>query len=433
MKENVDLIGDSPAKRGPRSSRSKLGLTNLNLNVLSSNFARFEEKVASKGFDDDKDNLSSSRSLTKIKARPSAVTSFTKTSPELKVGRKKSNDVFEEDPQDFSIPDFVSSVPQTVQDFPSHESSLPPLPSFYPPPPMFSLPSALTPPCSPYLPPNYPIFVPSLSLSSPSVSSQYSSPPFTGITASVEQEGFIRLKLNYQVVLDLNTNMGMRLRNPAKDTSITLSDSTKHAAIIHPKGRVLVYEPRVEVQTEDDLNVKNAKVYPRGISFTANNMALVYLLDEAGARSTSDMFHDLYATNIVDTLFGESCPKEESEEAVQESIKNLDEAQYWRTEVGVDCWIFKDVFIQQTIDGLVIVERRLEGGGSISIKVSPSNGKIRLNSDFVQVTASLGGESHLFLRSKDRRLHYNGASGVFTVRNAGHSAGFDEDGELRIF
>ena len=217
------------------------------------------------------------------------------------------------------------------------------------------------------------------------MSSQYSSPPFAGITASVEQEGFIRLKLNYQVVLDLNTNMGMRLKNPAKDTSITLSDSTKHAAIIHPKGRVLVYEPRVEVQTEDDLNVKNAKVYPRGISFTANNMALVYLLDEAGARSTSDMFHDLYATNIVDTLFGESCPKKESEEAVQESIKNLDEAQYWRTEVGVDCWIFKDVFIQQTIDGLVIVERRLEGGGSISIKVSPSNGKIRLNSDFVQV------------------------------------------------
>ena len=51
----------------------------------------------------------------------------------------------------------------------------------------------------------------------------------------------------------------------------------------------------------------------------------------------------------------------------------------------------------------------------------------------LQVTASLGGESHLFLRSKDRRLHYNGASGVFTVRNAGHSAGFDEDGELRIF
>ena len=50
-----------------------------------------------------------------------------------------------------------------------------------------------------------------------------------------------------------------------------------------------------------------------------------------------------------------------------------------------------------------------------------------------KVTASLGDESHMFLRSKDRRLHYNGNTGVFIVRNAGHSAGFDEDGELRIF
>ena len=37
------------------------------------------------------------------------------------------------------------------------------------------------------------------------------------------------------------------------------------------------------------------------------------------------------------------------------------------------------------MDGLVIVERRLEGGGFVSIKASPSNGKIRINSDFVQV------------------------------------------------
>ena len=381
-KENLDVFGHPQEKSGARSSGSKLGLSNLN--VLNSNFARFEEKVALKGFDDGvNENLSSSRSLTRIKARSTSSTSFTKTSQS-----ESSNDgpKIASQAQDLGISEFVSSVPRSKQDV-SLQENLPPLPGFYPPPPMFSLPSPFTPPCSPYLPPNYPIYVPSLDLglSSPSVSSLSASPPFAGITASVEQEGFIRLKLNYDVVLDLNTSMGMRLNNHSKDSSITLSDSTKHAAVIHPKGRVLIYEPRVEVQTEDDLNVKNAKIYPRGISFTANNMALVYLLDEAGARSTSDMFHDLYATNIVDTLFGESCPQEDPEAAVQESIKTLDEAQYWRTEAGVDSWIFKDVFIQQTMDGLVIVERRLEGGSFVSIKASPSNGKIRLNSDFVQV------------------------------------------------
>ena len=365
-------------------------LRNLNLNVLNSNFVRFEEKVALKGLvDDDQVNVSSASSLTRIKSRTSAATSLTKTIPEIGVSRKSSHELSKDDSQaqDFILPEFISSVPRSSGQDVSIQEDLPPLPGFYPPPPMFSLPSPFTPPCSPYLPPNYPIFVPSLdqAFSSPSVSSLSASPHFAGITASVEQEGFIRLKLNYGVVLDLNTGMGMRLKNPSKDSSITLSDSTKHAAVIHPKGRVLIYEPRVSVQTEADLNVKNAKIYPRGISFTANNMALVYLLDEAGARSTSDMFHDLYATNIVDTLFGESCPKEDSEAAVQESIRTLDEAQYWRTEAGVDSWIFKDVFIQQTMDGLVIVERRLEEGGFISIKASPSNGKIRLNSDFVQV------------------------------------------------
>ena len=382
-KENIDVFGDPQEKIGARRSGSKLGLSNLS--VLNSNFARFEEKIALKGLNEDfQENPSSTRSLTKIKARSTAETSSTKTGQ-----LESSNEVpkIESQAQDLCISEFVSSVPRSRQADVSLQEDLPPVPGFYPPPPMFSLPSPFTPPCSPYLPPNYPIFVPSLdlALSSPSVSSLSTLPPLAGITASVEQEGFIRLKLNFGVVLDLNTSMGMRLRNPSKDSSITLSDSTKHAAVIHPKGRVLIYEPRVEVQTEDDLNVKNAKIYPRGISFTANNMALVYLLDEAGARSTSDMFHDLYATNIVDTLFGESCPQEDPEAAVQESIKTLDEAQYWRTEAGVDSWIFKDVFIQQTMDGLVIVERRIEGGGFVSIKASPSNGKIRLNSDFVQV------------------------------------------------
>ena len=69
-KKNLDLLVESEERRGPRSSGSKLGLSNFNIDALNSNFARFEKKVARKGFDDDKENLPSSRSLTKIKARP---------------------------------------------------------------------------------------------------------------------------------------------------------------------------------------------------------------------------------------------------------------------------------------------------------------------------------------------------------------------------
>jgi hypothetical protein len=46
------------------------------------------------------------------------------------------------------------------------------------------------------------------------------------------------------------------------------------------------------------LSVKNAKIWPKGTSFTATTCALVYLLDEAGLRTTTDIFHDLWASDI---------------------------------------------------------------------------------------------------------------------------------------
>jgi len=310
------------------------------------------------------------------------------------------------------------NIPSSI----STSSSLSPTAEeFHLPPHVYALPSddlsyrlsslALSPPYSPPFPPG-------------------SHNPHGGVTAIVERPGFISLKLRHGVVLDLSSTQAIRLKNIAKDSTISLSACTTQMAMVHPKGRVLQYGPRVEIQAEDNISVKNAKIYPRGISFTANNMALVYLLDEAGARSTSDMFHDLHATHIADMLFKESCDREG--EAVTASIDQLDKAKYWRTENGIDCWVIGQVYIRQMEDGLVTVQREVQGSTFI-LRTSPSNGKVRFDSRFLAVTASLGLEAHMFLRSRDRRLHYGGETKVFTVRNAGHSAGFDEEGSLRIF
>lgn len=193
-------------------------------------------------------------------------------------------------------------------------------------------------------------------------------------------------------------------------------------------ARLLQYGPRIEVQVDDDISVKNAKIHPKGISFTANNCALVYLLDEAGARSTSDMFHDLQASDIAATLFQEAARGDGW--AVAAAVEMLEGVQYWRDEE--EHWVVGGVLVTQTRDGLVTVDRPL-GGDSLRLRVSPNNGKVRYERRGVVVTASQGEERHLFLRAEDRRLHYSGQSTVFTVRNAGHSAGFDEHGALRIF
>jgi len=328
--------------------------------------------------------------LTKVRQKKSRV-------PPLSIPSSISSRPLSPTAEEFQLPSYISALPGT--DLTSLLSTL-----------------SLTPPFSPYLPP-------------PSAWQGHHQ-PHSGITAVVEQAGFISLKLRYGVVVDLSANLAVRIKNFAKKSNISLSACTTQMAMVHPKGRMLQYGPRVEVQSEDFTSVKNAKIFPRGISFTANNMALVYLLDEAGARTTTDMFHDLYATEIADTLFEESCRREG--ETVSISMEQLDRARYWRTDAGVDCWVIEQVFIQQTEDGLVTVEREVEGDKFV-LKTSPNNGKAKIDSSFLLMTASLGEESHVFLRSGDRRLHYGGQSKVFTVRNAGHSAGFDEEGSLRIF
>jgi len=299
-----------------------------------------------------------------------------------------------------NLPPYVTSLPPTTNSFSTEFSSL-------------SL-ASMTPPFTPNIPP--PPFV-----------RNHQPPP---ISAVVELPGFINLKLRHDMVLSISSNLAVLLKNLQKQSSLSMSSCSTQMAVVHPKGRLLQYGYRIEVQVEDDISVKNAKIFPRGLSFTANNMALVYLLDEAGARSTSDTFHDLHATDIADTLFKDSLGRQV--DGVTTSIRQLDMARYWRTRDNVDCWIIGQIFIQQMEDGLVVIEKNVEND-KIIVKSSPSNGKVKVDSQFVHVTASLGAESHMFIRSMNRRLHYSGETKVFTVRNAGHSAGFDEEGSLRIF
>lgn len=43
----------------------------------------------------------------------------------------------------------------------------------------------------------------------------------------------------------------------------------------------------------------------------------------------------------------------------------------------------------------------------------------------------MGQSSHMFVRREERRIHFDGSN--FVARNAGHSAGFDENNLLRVY
>jgi hypothetical protein len=141
------------------------------------------------------------------------------------------------------------------------------------------------------------------------------------VRATVEMDGFISLHLRESVRVDVAANKAVRIINPNKETKIALSGCGTQMALMHPQGRMLQvgfgnaysvahlvtivalsqYNSRIEVQTDDSVSVKNAKMWYRGVSFTASNCALNYLLDQAGARSTTDAFYDLYANDIADS------------------------------------------------------------------------------------------------------------------------------------
>lgn len=255
-------------------------------------------------------------------------------------------------------------------------------------------------------------------------------------TATVSQNGFLSFQLSHGIVVNIGPNFAVQILNPEKNISLSLSGCATQMALVHPQGRVLQYNSRIEVHSRGSYVEKNAKIWPRGISFTASNCAIVYLVDQAGTRSTSDQFHDLYSEDSSESIFSLSCSmydgwSDAPMSAHERSTIILENVEYWHTEKA-HFWSIDEggCIIQQAFDGYVTVERKY-GSELFTMKTSPSNGKARLQSSFIYITASEGPESHLFVKSKDRRIHHS--EKAFTVRNAGHSAGFDETGSLRIY
>ena len=100
------------------------------------------------------------------------------------------------------------------------------------------------------------------------------------------------------------------------------------------------------------MSVKNAKIWPKGTSFTATTFALVYLLDEAGLRTTSDVFHDLGASDIVDSLWEEEVwSRNMFTSGMRESKEMLEGIRHWRWSMMIIIWW--DVVAKVSCNGLL--------------------------------------------------------------------------------
>ncbi|CAH0577990.1 unnamed protein product [Chrysodeixis includens] len=247
-----------------------------------------------------------------------------------------------------------------------------------------------------------------------------------GYNASVTPHGTVCLRLRDRVKVDMTIDGAVRVTNAKNNIILALSRSGAAAALIHPNGRVYHYGSRVEIQARHQQgNNKYAKMWYKGVSFTAEQCALVYLVDAAGTRTTTDTFLDMSQDFTLNVFYNES---RHGPSYVNEALSLLQTAQYWLTDDGIDNWIINNVRVSQTADGLVRIHRCSH---KYQLRTSPSNGSASITSPFLHCTASLGQTQHLFVRRGERRMHFDGNS--FIVRNAGHSAGFDDKNQLKVY
>lgn len=94
----------------------------------------------------------------------------------------------------------------------------------------------------------------------------------------------------------------------------------------------------------------------KGVSFTSDHCALVYLVDSAGTRTTTDCFTDLSVDFSLTVFYNDYHFTEvtsRSSSPIADAIAHIQSANYWMTEEGTENWTINGVRISQTSDGLV--------------------------------------------------------------------------------
>ena len=88
----------------------------------------------------------------------------------------------------------------------------------------------------------------------------------------------------------------------------------------------------------------------KGVSFTSEQRALVYMVDAAGIRTTCDSFSDMNQNFSKIVFYDGSCY---GPYYIQEAISVLQRSCYWISGKGTENFVINKVRISQNCDGMV--------------------------------------------------------------------------------
>jgi len=88
----------------------------------------------------------------------------------------------------------------------------------------------------------------------------------------------------------------------------------------------------------------------KGVSFTSEQSALVYMVDAAGTRTTCDRFSNMNEDFSMSVFCDGSCY---GPHYIQQAISILQGSRYWISDRGTENFLINNIRVSQTSDGLV--------------------------------------------------------------------------------
>lgn len=235
----------------------------------------------------------------------------------------------------------------------------------------------------------------------------------------VTNYGTLSFVLRHRMRVDLTVDYAIRIVNFARHCSAAISSWGESSSMCHARGCAFQERMNADVAT----GPRRAKISSRGVTFTALNHGLVYLVDDTGTTSTSESFEELNYDLSMRVFCSNS---ERGMDVFEDCVKLMGSSRSHTTMNGEDMWIVGGVRIKQTARGDVQVSR---SSGELVIRCS-TGGTIFVATPSIKMGASWNRSSYIFARMAGKSI--SGSADGLAVKNGSQEAGLDRRGRLTL-
>ncbi|XP_050439118.1 uncharacterized protein LOC126844762 [Adelges cooleyi] len=232
------------------------------------------------------------------------------------------------------------------------------------------------------------------------------------------EHGTVLLQLPFDVAVEVTLDGSVRLTNRLLNVAVAFNVDCTKSALLHSIGTIYQTDKAVEIKVKDLIgnNHKTVKMFPVGACFTSASNCLVYIIDEAGVRSTINPFKIASNDFSLDVFY---VGYRHGTECVKKCREELADIKHWVTQCNTHSWKYKDIIITQTVDG--------------STRVSPQWNAVSVVSPHIHSSASLSANRNgsLAVSRGSHSVDYDGKK-LFVNYNK-IASGFDESGQVALY